>query len=214
MELERLSLPPFGTNTYLLFAAEPVAVVIDPASNPDQIQMRCKARGAELKAILLTHGHFDHIGAVAQLKRETGAAVLISKQDAPRLRQGDRDLAEGFGLPIPSGTEPDRLLEDGDSFSVGGLSFQFLSTPGHTPGSGCYLCENLLFTGDTLFAQSVGRTDFPGGDQAQLMKSLGRLAKLSGDFKVLPGHEGESTLEWERVHNPYLHLKGGEEFWY
>lgn len=194
MKLERLSLPPFGTNTYLLFAAEPVAVVIDPASNPDQIQMRCKARGAELKAILLTHGHFDHIGAVAQLKRETGAAVLISKQDAPRLRQGDRDLAEGFGLPIPSGTEPDRLLEDGDSFFSGRIVLSGFCLLLATRQEAAVISgENLLFTGDTAVCPKRGPYGFPGGDQAQLMKSLGRLAKLSGDFKVLPGQR-ESPL--------------------
>lgn len=138
---------------------------------------------------------------------------MISKKDASRLRQGDQELADGFGFPIPSGAEPDRLLEDGDSFSVGGLSFQFLSTPGHTPGSGCYLCGDLLFTGDTLFAQSAGRTDLPGGDQVQMLKSLRRLAELPGDFRGASGHEGETTLEWERAHNPYLSWKGSDGLW-
>lgn len=214
MEWTRLSLPPLGTNAYLLFPSPGHAAVVDPGSSPQRILDCCQEHGAQLKWILLTHGHFDHIGAVAALKEKTRAKVMISAPDSVLLENGNRQLTESFGLSPLKGVFPDEKLEDGASIQMDQLSVRVISTPGHTPGSVCYQCGELLFTGDTLFAGSAGRTDLPGGDQEQLFRSLQRLAQLPGDFQVLPGHEGETTLERERTRNPYMNLTGGAGLWY
>ena len=203
MTIERIQMPPIGTNSYLVVSEAGGCAVIDPAADAARILERCARLGAAVRLILLTHGHFDHIGAVAELKRTTGAPVLISAADAPMLTDPDRSLAASFGMEQQT-VRPDRLLQEGDALELDELTFTVLETPGHTPGSLCFQCGDMLFSGDTLFCGSIGRTDFPGGSKTDMQRSLRRLAGLEGDLRVLPGHEAETTLEHERRRNPYL----------
>ncbi len=182
------------TNCYLVWnEGAKDCVVIDPGFEATEILVQLRAQGKKVAAILLTHGHFDHVGGVKALAEETGCKVYLHKED--------------LGLPtqmtagIISATD---YYGEGDVLQLAGLRLQVLHTPGHTPGSVCLQCENVIFTGDTLFAGSCGRTDFPGGSYTQMRESLNRLATLPGDFHVLSGHGQPTTLEAERRNNPYI----------
>lgn len=169
------------------------AVVIDPGAEPDAI--RLALRGKMLKAILLTHGHVDHIGAVSAL-REGGVPVYIHKKDADMLTNPNLSLASMLGLPASQG-EADFDLTEG-VMELCGLTVSVLHTPGHTPGSVCFLIDNVLFSGDTLFEGGVGRTDLPGGDDKALKASLSRLIQMDPVTAVCPGHGMETTIRAER----------------
>lgn len=195
------------TNCYLLTDGEGNAMLVDPGAEPDRLLHAVEESGSTLTTILLTHAHFDHIGAAAALQRRTGAAVYLHEADAPLLTDGMRNLSLAFARRACDPPHPDRLLRDGDVFSFGGSDFYVIHTPGHTEGSVCYHTDGILLSGDTLFAQSIGRTDFPGGDLRRMEESLARLAALQGDAAVYPGHGPESTLCYEKQHNPYLNDK-------
>lgn len=157
-----------------------------------------------MEKILLTHGHFDHIGGVSVLQKKTGAQVFLYEEDKDFPGNSSLNLSVmAIGQEVPS-FSVDRLLKDGETFSLGETAFTVLHTPGHTQGSCCYLSENVLFTGDTLMRNSVGRTDFPTGNMPKLTKSLQQLALLPGNYTVYPGHGEPSTLDEERKRNPYL----------
>ena len=190
MNIQKLTLGLYQTNTYLL-ANDTEAVVIDPGYEADTILDALA--GKTLKAILLTHGHFDHVGAVRELVAETGCPVYLHEAD--------------LTMPIQMTAGPlyyTNTYAEGDFVEAAGLSFKVLHTPGHTPGSVCLMCENALFSGDTLFWGSCGRTDFPGGSSAEMHASLKRLANLSGDYDVYPGHANATTLSFKRKMNPYM----------
>ena len=192
MNIQKLTLGLYQTNTYLL-ANDTEAVVIDPGYEADTILDALA--GKTLKAILLTHGHFDHVGAVKELVAETGCAVWIHAAEAT--------------MP-PMGTAGPlyftHTYDEGDTVSpIAGLELTVLHTPGHTPGSVCLLMGKEMFSGDTLFACSFGRTDLPGGDPRKMMESLRRLASLQGNFFIHPGHGGSTTLDAEKRFNPYMH---------
>ena len=159
----------------------------------DGVLFDTETLGMELKAILLTHGHFDHVGGVKEIAAQTDCSVFICKEDLslnPMLTDGAISYTDTYA--------------EGDTLSLAGLQLQVLQTPGHTPGSVCLLCEDVLFAGDTLFAGTCGRTDLPGGSMTQMRRSLGRLAALEGNYQVLPGHGGASLLDIERRSNPYM----------
>jgi glyoxylase-like metal-dependent hydrolase (beta-lactamase superfamily II) len=194
INIKTLALGAYQTNTYLVWEENsPTCVVIDPGYEPDTILDEAKKLGKEITAVLLTHGHFDHVGGVRELAAETGCPVYLHEAELsmpPQMTAGPLFYTNTYG--------------EGDFVEAAGLSFKVLHTPGHTPGSVCLLCENAMFSGDTLFWGSCGRTDLPGGSWATIRKSLLRLADLSGDYDVYPGHGDATTLSFERKMNPYM----------
>ena len=157
----------------------------------------------DLKYVLLTHGHYDHIIGTKAVKETYGAKVAISREDAPMLTSARASLAVFCGAEQNNVT-PDILLSDGDEIPLGETKLRVIATPGHTKGSVCFVAGDALFTGDTLFRLSCGRTDFPGGSWEEMQQSLKRLSLLEGDYTVYTGHDALSTLHFEREHNPYM----------
>ncbi len=195
----------FGENCYIVTSDQGNAAVIDPGGKAEEILSYLGKNGLTAKKILLTHGHFDHIAAVWELKQATGAEIAVHELDGEMLTSPVKNLAAMFGedyRPVAA----DVLLQDGDRAVLDELVFQVIHTPGHTPGSVCFLVGETLFSGDTLFAGSIGRTDFPNGSYAQISESLKRLEALEGDYTVLSGHGEQTTLDRERNCNPYLRM--------
>lgn len=166
-------------------------------------KMREFIKNAELEYILLTHGHYDHIGGVADIKEFTGARVVISKEDEHMLSSSRGSLAAFCGLSQKN-SAADIIVNDNDIITLGDTEIKVMSTPGHTTGSVCYICDDVMFSGDTLFFCSCGRTDFPGGDSNEMLNSLKKIASLSGNLTVYPGHDRATTLDFERANNPYI----------
>ena len=203
MTIRCLPLGALQANCYLLSDEEGATAVIDPGDEAGTILETVRAGELAVEAILLTHAHFAHILAADELRRETGAPVYVYETDAPALADPRRSLtvlAKGGAGPLRA----DHLLKDGEELRVGRLAVSVLHTPGHTPGSCCFLCGDALFSGDTLFAGSIGRTDFPGGDDQAMAASLRMLAALEPGIRVFPGHGESTTLSKERMENPYL----------
>ena len=205
MNIESAVVGMIGTNFY---------VVTDPATGEslaidtgaDYAELQHLLDGKKIRYILLTHGHYDHILGTPEARRQTGAQVVISRQDAPCLADEMRSRA---GLHFPKAQEPmqpDVIVQDGDTLPFGNTQIRVLATPGHTPGSVCYLfpAERLLFSGDTLFYRNIGRTDFPNGSEADMARSLRRLRDLDGDYAVYPGHGMMTTLAEERRYNYFM----------
>ena len=159
--------------------------------------------GTTLRYLLLTHGHYDHIMGAKKLKHKFGCKIGISAEDAPMLSSARESLAAFSGAPQHNVT-PDFILKDNDSIIFGSTEISVLATPGHTKGSMCFIAGNYLFSGDTLFKGSCGRTDFPGGSWVEMQQSLERLKKLNGDLIVCAGHNENTTLDYERRNNPYM----------
>lgn len=189
-----MALGDYQTNCYIVHDKESkTCCVIDPGYDADAILDKLDSLHLTLEAILLTHGHFDHVGAVKELAAETGCKVYLHPADLtmpPMMTAGKLYYTDTY--------------DEGDVLHLAGLTFTVLHTPGHTPGSVCLQCETSLFSGDTLFAGSCGRTDLPGGDWDTITASLKRLSKLEGNLWILPGHGGTSTLRDEKKYNPYL----------
>ncbi|MEW6162532.1 MAG: MBL fold metallo-hydrolase [Nitrospirota bacterium] len=180
------------------------ALVIDPGDEPDRILDLITENNFKIKYIVCTHAHFDHVGAVPEIKKETGAKIVIHR-DELGIYERTRDLAAFWGYELDPLPEPDMFVSEGDKLEIGDLRLEVLHTPGHSPGGICLYGEGILITGDTLFAGSVGRTDFYGGDVEKLKKSFKRLMSLSDSdkVKVLPGHGPESTIGQERANNSF-----------
>lgn len=202
MIIKYVYIPNGYTNCYILADEKTkAAAIIDPGENVPEIKELVKKDKLDVRAIFLTHGHYDHVGGVAALRKKyKDIPVYLHPEDAGK----DTELMPTRAL------DPVTLWRDGDVVMVGELQVEVLHTPGHSAGSVTLRCQDVLFTGDTLFTQSVGRTDFPGGSQEALMASLKRLGELEGDYQVLPGHDTFTSLDQERQGNPYLKqaLKG------
>ena len=189
----------FAANSYLITADGKSAVAVDPAQ--PRILDEAKKRGLEVKYVLLTHGHFDHIGGCAALQA-AGAKVGCLEAECA-LATGKNNLAEEFGVPMSAFTV-DFTFRDGDQLDLCGIQVRVVATPGHTAGGACFIAGDRLFTGDTLFAGDVGRTELPTGSGVALTASLKKLYALEGDFVVCPGHGEDSTLSYERQFNGYI----------
>lgn len=207
IEVKAFTLGDLATNCYLLEdTTTNEMAVVDPAT--DEIidilkELNCDF--CKIKYIFLTHAHFDHIYGVKPLKELTNAQVVISAVEKPSLSNNDINLSNSF-LP-PNGMEaivPDVLVEDGSVIKLGNSDIKFMLTPGHTAGSVCLLFEDNLISGDTLFCESVGRTDLPTGNMNMLLKSLGKIKAIDGNYRVYPGHGRPTTLDHERKYNIYM----------
>ena len=205
--LETFPVGPLQCNCTIL--GDPItkeAIVIDPGDEITSIYRRLEALGLKLKQILITHAHIDHIGGALRLKRLTGAPILLNENDLPLLAMMESQ-AGWLGIATPETESPDASLHNGIRVGLDSLPAEVIHTPGHTQGSSClYLPEQaLLIAGDTLFAGSVGRTDLPGGDTQQILKSIhDRLMTLPDDVTVIPGHGSNTTIGMEREENKFL----------
>ncbi len=202
LKIDCLTLGAYQSNTYFVRPAGATeCVIIDPGYAPRTILDKLRALGLQCAAIALTHGHFDHVGAAEEVAAAEGCPLWISPEDwAMSL---EPSAAPFFPLDH-SRIRTVRFFSEDAPLTVSGLHLSVLKTPGHTPGSVCLMGEDCLFTGDTLFDGSCGRTDLPGGSHLQMRRSLCRLAALSGDFHVYPGHGPATTLDVQRARNPYL----------
>lgn len=195
-----------AANCYII-ETDTDAVIIDPGFLEKGIVDHINTNPGKIKLIMLTHGHFDHIFAAEKVKNMTGADIVIGQGDELALISDDFNLSSGFGSlygSIGNNTKNERLVLDGDTLTVGCMEFKVIATPGHSPGGVCYLVENNLFSGDTLFAGSIGRTDFPHSNVSDMLKSLEKLKAFDNDIKVYPGHGESTTIGIEKESNYYL----------
>lgn len=194
------------TNTYFIYRDDSKdAIVVDPADKGELIYSKLKDNGFEVKAILLTHGHFDHIWGVEELKKLSNAKVYASKDEERVLTDVKDNLSKASGRACA--ITPDVLLNDGEEISLCDISIKMIATPGHTEGGCCYYIDEakMLISGDTLFEESVGRTDFPTGSMSTLVRSIkDKLLCLPDSTKVYPGHGGTTSIGYERDNNPFL----------
>lgn len=209
LEIKTLILSQLKTNCYLVKTAENSGVVIDPAAEAKKILAEAENMGMTIKKILLTHGHFDHTGAVNEIQKNVNAPVYIHATDEVLLHDSDKALAY-FCPSIPfEEKNADVLLADGDTIEQDGVIFTVLHTPGHTAGSVCFLVDNpdglkIMFAGDTIFKDSIGRSDGYSGDYIVQQETLDKLKELPDDYLILSGHGESTTLRTEKRFNPFL----------
>ena len=206
LQIEKMVLGQVSTNCYLAVNTQTKEVIlIDPADAPRRIERKIKESGLKPVAILLTRGHFDHIGAAPELGTLYDIMIYAHEEEQEVMADSMLNLSANFGEPF--GAEPDMLLSDGQELVLAGMEIQVLHTPGHTKGGVCYYLpkEGVLFSGDTLFYCSIGRTDFPTGSMSELVRSAKKkLLILPEDTKVYPGHGEDTTIHYEKKYNPFL----------
>lgn len=209
MRVKTFQLGELNANCYLVETAPGRCVAIDIGGSPRILLEYMKMQKLRLTKILLTHGHFDHIGGVEDVRAATGAEVYIHESDVHMLTSSSASLHSSMSI-MPFRAVTDFTAVRGDCFiNDGDCSFRVLHTPGHTHGSVCYIAGDAMFSGDTLFCCAVGRCDFSGGDIHCMRNSLALLADLEGDYKVYPGHNEQTTLSYEKMNNPYMRPNRG-----
>ena len=209
LKVTTLTFPCFSANCYLVTdETTGESLLIDPGSYGDRQRDFIKAQGIEsLKYILLTHGHFDHMIGVERFRNAFSGEVVVHENDSDKLSSAVGSLYSRFEREIPfASATADIKVKDGDSLPFGKYEIEVIHTPGHTKGCVCYKIGDCLFTGDTLFRGSIGRVDFPDSDKDEMLSSLKKLSAIDGDYKLYPGHEGTSTLSYEKQTNPYMKL--------
>lgn len=204
MFLETIGRNKYGINSYIVAdEASKKALVIDPGVNYDSIMYSLKENKFELQAILLTHGHCDHIADVPKLKAQADVPVYAHVKENEILMRGELNYSKNFGLGLIE-FSADQLIKDSQELDFGWIKFTVIHTPGHTKGGVCYLNGDTMFTGDTLFAGSMGRTDLYGGNEEHMKASLQKLSMMDENINVYPGHGPKSTIKIEKQTNPFL----------
>ncbi len=204
MTVKTLSLGDLQTNCYILTDDETSsAVIIDPGAESEKIIQNISSMSLKVEYIILTHSHFDHTGALDDIKEYTNAKIVIHKSEEKCISDENLSLSGVFGYSTPKSTA-DITVSDNDTLPFGNDKLKFIHTPGHTVGSMCILIKDIMFSGDTLFYLSMGRTDFPGGSNAQMRDSLKALSGLSPDIRVYPGHGDSTTIGFEASNNPFM----------
>ena len=206
IKIESRVLGPVATNCYLIINKDNnESIIVDPADSPESIYDMVVRSASKPQAILLTHGHFDHIGAANEVREHYGIKIYASCDEEKLLASPARNLSNAYGMSLR--VTADVLHNDGDILELAGLKIKAIHTPGHTPGGCCYYMEqeDVLFSGDTLFRTSVGRSDFPGGSASALVRSVKeKLLILPEETHVYPGHMEETTIGYEKRHNPFV----------
>lgn len=204
MRYNKITVGELGVNCYIVYRETGEnCFIIDPGDEGKRIIKTIRKMKLIPKGVILTHAHMDHCGGVSGILNEFNIPLMMHEEDLPVLNSGvNLSLAESLGLSIPP--PPDNFFENGDKIGVGDVELTVIHTPGHTPGSVCFKAENIIFTGDTLFAGSVGRTDLPGGDFGVLQNSLDILRLFPPETILLPGHGEETTLKKELAFNPFM----------
>ncbi|WPC41278.1 MBL fold metallo-hydrolase [Clostridium sp. JS66] len=199
IKIKRIPAGIYAANCYIVIDQETKdCIVMDPGGDEEDLIKIIKGENVQVKYILLTHGHLDHTGAAVSLKKEFKAPICINNEDYKMISKG----ASMYG---DIDNNVDQFIKEGDIFKVGSMEIKCIHTPGHTPGSLCFLMGDSIFTGDTLFAGSIGRTDLEAGDFNAIVKNIKeKLMILDDEIEVLPGHGPESTIGREKVHNPFL----------
>jgi len=205
MIIHKMALGQLQTNCYIIQTDKNNAIIIDAGANPNQVMDFIKTNKLNVLALMLTHGHYDHTGAIAQLKKLTNANIYIHKDDAEMLEDARKGLAihfmdESEYVPIKA----DVLMYDGAKFEFDEVSIEVIHTPGHSKGSCVFVVDEYMFSGDTLFENSIGRTDLYGGNMNQMKSSLKKLALIEEDLLILPGHGDRTTLKQEKRTNPNM----------
>lgn len=205
MNIVKLVLGACVTNCYIVSTEQRNCIIIDPADESEKIIAAVEENGLKVKYIFITHGHTDHVLALGAVKEYFGAPVVISEIDAWRL-EDEELINERPYVKVPyKAVKPDILIKEGDELEVDELKFRFYGMPGHTDGSMAIVLDDIIFTGDTLLKENHGKTTLPGGDEEKLINSINKMVRdFTGEYRILTGHRDETTLDYERAHNPYI----------
>ncbi|MCE5312099.1 MAG: MBL fold metallo-hydrolase [Nitrospiraceae bacterium] len=205
MIIETLAVGPLQANCHIIGDEETKkALVVDPGDEPKKILSALRKHGLEVDRIVCTHGHFDHVGAAGEIKKAAGGILMLHESELG-IYSAAAEMAAFWGYKFGEPVQPDSYLAEGDQLNIGRLTFNVLHTPGHSPGGICLYGEGIILAGDTLFAGSVGRTDFPGGSMHMLKASFRKLMDLPGSLVVLSGHGPSTTIGEERTDNMFAH---------
>lgn len=202
MKIKQIETEGYASNCYLVISGEEAAIV-DPSAEISDIELCLKNEKVKLKYILLTHGHFDHMLSLAELREKFSVPLCIQRNDAVALTDPSRSLFTLLGQNDKTFAAAEILFEDGDTISLGDEEIKVIHTPGHTSGSVCYICGDDVITGDTLFDMNIGRCDLSGSDSQAILPSIKRLYSLCPNACIYPGHGASSTIEKQKKHNPY-----------